>query len=155
MGGTSMACPHVAGVAALLISRFEKMMSPGMVYNTLLDSADSVDVGLRLNASNAVSIPIALLEALASGTLAIASDIPVHQKILGNGQMGLLIRGMEPKGISDTIIAAYMTIEHSEEMRLSAQRMVVNEYSLQRMAEEYISSYLRILKAKKGVRVLP
>jgi subtilisin family serine protease len=38
--GTSMASPHVAGVAALLISRFGKMM-PGDVQAKIIQSADS------------------------------------------------------------------------------------------------------------------
>jgi len=56
--GTSMACPHVAGVAALIVSEFAGNITPAQVKARLIDTAE--DVGLpagfknRINAFNAL-----------------------------------------------------------------------------------------------------
>ena len=62
--GTSMACPHVAGLAALLLSAYPKM-SPGQVESRIIASADPIDLenpyrkytmgSGRINASNAIN----------------------------------------------------------------------------------------------------
>ena len=69
--GTSMACPHVSGVAALIISRFRGPLTPTVVTNRLLFSADDLDqknvpvAGLlgsgRLNAFRALQVPDGVL----------------------------------------------------------------------------------------------
>ncbi|MFO7940094.1 MAG: S8 family serine peptidase [Bacteroidales bacterium] len=65
MSGTSMACPHVSGVAALIVSHFKGNITPAQVRARLEDSADNIDgknpnyIGQlgsgRLNAYSALS----------------------------------------------------------------------------------------------------
>ena len=43
MQGTSMACPHVSGVAALIVSKFKHNITPQEVIDRLLNSADPID----------------------------------------------------------------------------------------------------------------
>ncbi|HEY3405977.1 MAG TPA: S8 family serine peptidase [Ohtaekwangia sp.] len=68
LSGTSMACPHVSGVAALIISQFKAQgYSPELVWDRLQFTADNVDsrnpnyVGMlgsgRLNAYQALQTP--------------------------------------------------------------------------------------------------
>ena len=43
MQGTSMACPHVSGVAALIVSKFAGNITPAEVRARLIDYADDID----------------------------------------------------------------------------------------------------------------
>jgi len=54
LSGTSMATPHVAGVAALMLARVSSL-TPGDVRGILVNSADPVAAGPRLNAAQALA----------------------------------------------------------------------------------------------------
>lgn len=43
MQGTSMACPHVSGVAALIISKYAGNITPSEVWSKLVDNTDPID----------------------------------------------------------------------------------------------------------------
>lgn len=93
-------------------------------------------------------LPIALLEALATGLPAIVSDIPVHRKILDSGNIGWLIPTEDFEAVAGGILAALGSMGSSGK-HLYGQRMVLESYSSKSMAEKYLASYIEILK-KKG-----
>ncbi|MDP2689744.1 MAG: glycosyltransferase [Deltaproteobacteria bacterium] len=95
-------------------------------------------------------LPIALLEALACGTTALASDIPVHRKILGAGRFGWLTPAASPEEIAGVLEKTLKSVERSKGNIIAAREMVIENYSAGRMAKEYISSYLEILNGGKA-----
>ncbi len=70
--GTSMACPHVSGLAALIVSEFGGPgITPDLVWNRIVDRADNVD---NLNSSFAGMLGSGRINAYSS--LAPSDDIP-------------------------------------------------------------------------------
>ncbi len=95
-------------------------------------------------------LPIALLEALACGTMALASDIPVHNRILGAGRFGWLAPAGSPGDIAGALEKALKSAKSFIGNIKAAREMVIENYSAGRMAKEYISSYLEILNGGKA-----
>lgn len=97
-------------------------------------------------------LPIALLEALACDIRVVASNIPIHRKILGGGNFGWLTSISSPEEISDSILNALKNIESTNLKVSTAKKMVLENFSSKRMANDYIESYLKILK-NKGIKL--
>lgn len=94
-------------------------------------------------------LPIALLEALACGIPVLASDVPIHQKILDNGNLGWLFAASSPEEISKGIFLAIKNRKTSERKSLASAEKIRQNYSSERMAKEYIDSYLEIKNNKR------
>lgn len=88
--------------------------------------------------SEAEGVPKTLLEAMACGTVPIATRVGGIPDILEHGDTGYLLSSNEPKQMADEIIAF---IEDSEWYPLSsrAQQYVVTSHSFRKCRDKYIS----------------
>ncbi|MFC1791123.1 glycosyltransferase family 4 protein [Gemmatimonadota bacterium] len=92
-------------------------------------------------------LPIALLEAMASGIPIIASDIPVHRRILGGGRLGVLT-SPDPEPLASALRGVFLDPEGSTRRAHEASSQVREEYDRGRMAKEYLFEYRRLLSEK-------
>ncbi|MFC1574685.1 glycosyltransferase family 4 protein [Gemmatimonadota bacterium] len=93
-------------------------------------------------------LPIALLEAMASGTPIVASDIPVHRRILDGGRLGAL-SSPKPESLASALKGVFLDPEGSAKRAQEAGVQVRNRYDGRRMASEYLSEYQRLLSEKR------
>lgn len=95
-------------------------------------------------------LPVVLLEALACGIPVVASDIPAHRKILQEGRLGWLTQILNPGEIADTISFVLNNYISAEEKVIKAQKVVLENFTIERMAQSYLNSYFKIFKKKEG-----
>jgi len=110
------------------------------------------NVGECLKASDVFVLPSrseglanALLEAMSTGLACIASTIPGMGDVIQHGQDGLLVPPGEPERLADSIVALFEDSEKRSEFGRRARRNIIDEYSIDAVADKYASLYTRLL----------
>jgi glycosyltransferase involved in cell wall biosynthesis len=84
---------------------------------------------------------VALLEAMATGCVAIASDIPDNAEIVVNQKTGILFSANDAHSLAQSII---FVLEHpslASEISLEASRVIRSEYSVEAYAHRLFEAY--------------
>lgn len=102
---------------------------------------------LFLTSSPAEGSNFALLEALACGTPPVASDIPAHRVLTGDGAVGRLFPVGDAEACAREIVAAASRL--AEKDRLAARRHFEERLGWPAVAEQAVGAY-RALAAGKG-----
>jgi phosphatidylinositol alpha-mannosyltransferase len=89
------------------------------------------------------SFGIVLLEAMASGTPVIASDIPGYKCVIKDGENGLLAPRGNPEGIARQIIRVFKNKELKDSL-IDKGFMTAKRYSWDRVSEEVLNYYYEI-----------
>jgi len=100
-------------------------------------------------ATGGESFGIVLLEAMASGTPVVATDIPGYASVLTHGQEGLLAQPRNPRSLAD----ALLKLLTDRQLRLAmAERGVAtaNQYSWENVSRQVVDYYTSISTGIKG-----
>jgi glycosyltransferase involved in cell wall biosynthesis len=92
-------------------------------------------------------LPIALLEAIASGTPVAVSKIDAHTSVFTDGISGYLIDGNGPEHISEAIDYFIKNRKLCISKAEKSKKLVNRKYSSVRMANDYLNTYHKVINA--------
>jgi glycosyltransferase involved in cell wall biosynthesis len=100
-------------------------------------------------------LPIALLEAMASGTPVIATEVDGNSELISHRETGLLVPPDNPHALSKAIIQLYNEKNAAERYAQAAKEKVKQNFSFDYMINQYIAVYneLTCSRNKKRLRV--
>jgi glycosyltransferase involved in cell wall biosynthesis len=105
--------------------------------------ADAIVAPLTRNDRNLVQgcCPLKVLEAMASGTPLIASDLPVVRELVTNEIQALLVRPGSAKSLKDAILRLIIEPNEGQRLSLAARAHVEEKYSWDRAKDALIAAY--------------
>lgn len=89
-------------------------------------------------------LPMALLEAMAAGKPCIASDVGGIPQVLSNPDIGILVPPAHPSAMAKAILSVIRDEGSRAIMGETARRLVMHQFSVERMAENYLEFYAQI-----------
>jgi len=99
---------------------------------------------LYLNTSIHEGVPMSVLEAMAHGLPVIAPKVGGFPEIIDDGVEGYLITERNPKAFAEKCLLLYRNKALRQEMSMAARKKVVQSFSIENMAEQYYSLYLKV-----------
>jgi glycosyltransferase involved in cell wall biosynthesis len=91
-------------------------------------------------------LPIALLEAMASGKAVIATRVGENENVIEDGKTGFLIDPDNSKQLEEAILKLVRNKEIIAKLGSNARMVVENQYSSQIMCKKYCEQYENVLK---------
>ena len=87
---------------------------------------------------------VVFLEAMASGTAVIASDVGGVGDVVRNMETGLLVPQKHPEAIAEKTLLLLENQELRNNLAMNGQRLARDEYSWEKTAERFLETYIRI-----------
>lgn len=148
VGGVSDTCQFVSKIVDMAAS------STDVVFTGELHGAELAELvrgaGLFVLPSELEGLPLAMLEAMQEGVPVLASDIPPHQQLIGNGRGMLFKTG----NIDSCVRCLDWAIHHPEEMwamAKNAQSHVQTNYSWNLITTENLKLYTNLCTSGRFV----
>ena len=92
---------------------------------------------------------VSLLEAMAAAKPVVATLIPPNQELIDNEKTGLLVPVESPTAMANAIARYIKNPDMAKRCSLTAQRRVLDYYTLDRMFNQTWKLYIRLLRLKK------
>jgi glycosyltransferase involved in cell wall biosynthesis len=105
--------------------------------------------------SRAEGLPVLLLEALAAGVPAVASDIPGNREALGEGTAGRLVPTGDPAALAGAIRSVLDDTDDRRRMVEAGRALVARRFGSQRMVGQVESVYDAVLDGDRQRRPRP
>ncbi len=96
---------------------------------------------LLVSASRQEGLPMALLEGMAAGLAVIATAVGEVPQLVQDGRTGLLVNPESPPAIAEAIETLLNDIELRKQYGLAGRQRVVDLFSADRMATDYMTIY--------------
>lgn len=120
----------------------DKVLFAGRVPNEdLPDYYDAADVFVLPSVSRLEAFGIVALEAMASGTPVIVSDIPGVREVIVEGKHGLLSEPMNPEDLAEKIRTILTNPQLAEKMGKNGRKRVVKNFTWEKVADDIMDVY--------------
>ena len=93
-------------------------------------------------------ISLTILEAASCQVPIVATNVGGNPEIITHGQTGLLVPPRDANALANAILEQWTTRKAALNMGRAARERVVHDFSLDRMAEEYLTLYRQIYERK-------
>jgi len=103
------------------------------------------DLDLYINTSLHEGLPMSILEAMSHGLPVVAPRSGGIPEILKNGLHGFLVDARNPKMFAEKCLQLYWDRALSRRMGDASREKIIDEFSLEKMAEKYYNLYVNIL----------
>jgi glycosyltransferase involved in cell wall biosynthesis len=90
-----------------------------------------------IHATHSEGLPGTILEAFASRTAVVASDVPACREVLDNGRYGLLVPPRDPRALADAVESLLINVDLRRSFVDAAFSRVRDHYHSKRMAAGY------------------
>jgi glycosyltransferase involved in cell wall biosynthesis len=91
-------------------------------------------------------MPNALMEAMAAGLPVVATSVDGVPMLIDDGVNGFLTSFGDKKKFADRIVEIYNNPEISASLGINARKTMINSFSVEKMAQEYMDLYLKLLE---------
>lgn len=108
---------------------------------------------LFLTSSPAEGSNFALIEALACGTGSVASDIPAHRAITGDGAVGALFRAGDAEACADALVSAASRL--GGDARAAVRKVFEERLSWPAVARQAVAAYRALRAGRAGRSAAP
>jgi glycosyltransferase involved in cell wall biosynthesis len=96
--------------------------------------------------STSEGVPLALLEAMASGLPGVATDVGGIREVIVPEKTGYLVPAQSPEALADAMLRIQSDLGNLDRMGRAARRRVEDEFSLRSVVRRYEELYLQSLR---------
>ncbi len=100
-------------------------------------------------------LPVSLLEAMATGLPAVATDVGGNREIVVPGETGLLVPAESPPALADAMRTLWADPDRARRLGAAGRQRVEQEFDMRQVAARYEGLYQELLQGKRGTAFSP
>jgi glycosyltransferase involved in cell wall biosynthesis len=140
--------PEKARIERLALELEARVVCPGAIG---WDANFYPSFDLYITASAKEGLPLAPLEAMASGLAVVATDVPGHRDVVADGETGLLVPAGDAAKLAAAIESLLADPERRRRMGQAGRARVLRDFTLQSMVAKTAEVY-RAAAASRAAR---